>query len=201
MEILDLPDGVDLTAVSLTMRDSVAKMSSPYTGGVARLEFGGRWWEMMIETAPLSPRVASDLDGWGDRLIEPGVVARLARPALIGFHGTAGASSISISTAAPAGAVSLSVQGVGAGLTVLRGSIVAIGGRLHRVQALLVGGSGDPLRIKPSLRAAVSIGDAVETGNAAAGLWVMIARPPRSHARDFGNYAPPMAFQFAEAVG
>lgn len=200
MEILDLPGGVALTSVSLSLRDSVASMRSPYTGAAARLDFGGRWWEMTIETAPLSPQVASDLDGWGDRLIEPGVLARLARPALIGFYGTAASSTISIAVDAAAGAVSLSVAGVGVGLTVLRGSILSIGGRLHRVQASLVGGSGGALRIKPGLRAAVEIGDAIETGAAASGLWVLTSRPPRSHARDFGSYAPPMSFQFSEAI-
>jgi hypothetical protein len=71
---------------------------------------------------------------------------------------------------------------------------------LQRVQATLVDGSGEPLRIAPPLRAAVAVGDAVVTGAGASGLWILTGRPPRSHAQDYGPYAPPAAFQFSEAV-
>jgi hypothetical protein len=200
MEILDVPAGVDFASVELIMRDSVSRAASPYTGAQARVDFGGRWWEMTLTTTPLILAVASDLDGWADSLAEPGVAARILRPVLVGVHGTASASSVTVATAAAANASAVAVAGVGAGLTIARGSLLSIGGRLHRVRRELVGGSGEALRIVPPLRAAVLVGDVVQWGAAAAGLWLLSERPPRRHEATAGAWSDPVTLKFSEAV-
>jgi hypothetical protein len=200
MVILDVPAGVEFEALSLLLRDTVAGSQSPYTGDLSRTDFGGRWWEISLTTLQMGAAVAADFDAWLDDLREVGTVARMPRPVLMPRLGTFSGEAVTLAADRDAGAVLLSVSGLGAGLTLGRGSLVSIGDRMHRVRKTLIGGSGDQLSITPPLRFDALSGDAVEVGSAVAGLWRLMGRPPREHGSAFGRDAAPVSLKFSEAT-
>jgi hypothetical protein len=199
MLILDVPPGLEFAAVSLTMRDTVGGSRSPYTGDLSRVDFGGRWWEATFTTLPLAPDLAAEVDAWLDDLAEPGVAARLPRPVYMTGGGTFAGATVALAADRAPGAVLLSVSGLGAGLTIARGSLVSVGDHMHRVRQTLVGGSGEQLEIVPPLRAIALAGDLVQVGAAVVGLWSLLKRPARTHGREWAARADPISLDFCEA--
>lgn len=148
-------------SLSLRRADTLAEVRSVYSGREARLDFGGQWWLCDVTTERLTWDDAAEVEAWADRLRGDDAVGAFRLDLIMPRRGSTTASTMTANGAASAGAASLAVAGLGAGATLLAGSLFSdSAGRLFRVTAdATADGAGQAtLAIFPRLRAAVAGG-------------------------------------------
>lgn len=201
------PAALAFAALSLSARDTVAESRSAYSGAESRLDWGGEWWELTVTVPPQRwNEGAAELEAWADRLRDADAVARIRLDAPMPWRGTTTAATVAVSGAHAAGGRSLAVTGLGAGATLLAGSLIADPDRrLHRIrQDVTANGSGaGTLNLFPRLRAAYAGGEAwrLAGGEGVVGNFRLQARP--GHDFEFGargGVVGGKVFRFVEAL-
>lgn len=205
MTIHPAPPEFRLAELSLMARDTVAETRSLYSGRETRLDFGGQWWECQAQTAALTRDQAGALSAWAAQLRRADALARFAVDHIAPRRGTTTAATVSASAAA-AGAEVLTVSGLGAGKTLLAGSLLSDPeGRLFSLRAdVTADGAGSAaLALFPRLRQPVSAAATFRLTGVLS-LWRLQEAPPLSFSVSLGRGAAgqnagPMVWRFVEA--
>lgn len=189
MPTIDQPVVLEGATFTLTPRDTVAETRSVYSGAEERLDFGGEWWELTIQTPLLDWDSAAELDSWTDRLRDADAIARLSLLGLAPKRGTTTATTMTFSANALAGARSFGISGLGASATLGAGSFLSVADRLHRLRvgAVADGSGACTIEVFPRLRAPATLGSTIQIATGVRGLWRLQGRPAHSWDAQRGN--------------
>lgn len=200
MTTIDAPAELKWHSYDLGRIDTMAEVRSIYTGAARRLDYGGGWWTMTLTTRDQTQAHASVLEAWADRLRAVDAVMRFGPLPGYVAQGTTAATTLTATAARSAGAVSLGVTGLGAGLTIAAGSYVSVADHLHRVQTTIAGGSADPLLIWPPLREDMADAATIEIADGVRSLWRLQGVPARGAVSDRAHLLAPVSLSLVEAI-
>lgn len=192
--------------LNLRRADNLVTVRSLYSGAEARLDPGGQWWVCSVTTEKLGWDDAAEVEAWADRLREADAIGTFRLDLIMPRRGTSTADTISANGAAAGGASSIDVSGLGAGATLLAGTLFSTAtGRLFRLRAdATADGSGDAtLEIFPRIRTTISGGATLRLAGGAGvvGRW-RLETPSEGHdwdRRSHGVRAGAKTFNFVEA--
>lgn len=200
MPIIDAPEALKRSRIVLASWDSVAHNLSPYSRAGDRIDFGGEAWSLTVTTPPLIGQDAAAVSAWCRRLRAPDAFARLSPRE--DRYGTSTSSILRVRAATPVLSRSFPVNGIGAGDTVLAGSLVEISGRLYSVMEDLTGDvNGEAtMSVWPRTRDALAF-NAPITMDSPSGQWVLREIPDIVRdARISRDVREPMEISFVEMV-
>jgi hypothetical protein len=156
-----------LAGYSLTLKRAVAFTASPFTMQQQLYDWGGALWTAELDLVPV-------MRAGGGAALEAFITALRGRAGTFLFGpphgkaalGTCNQTGVTVSGAGQAG-FALTVTGLGASTTVLAGTYLSVGLRLHQVvEGATASASGTAtLTIEPGLRASPSNGAAVKLAN------------------------------------
>jgi len=196
MAMLDWPSGVSVADYSIRLMRSVARPRSAYTYGEQQIDFGGEAWELTLTTASLTIAQAQELLAYAERVRDADDKARI-RPFHSARSGTSLVSAVSVSSAASAYQRTVSLTGIGSGLTLGAGTFLSVGSRLHMLRFEITGDSAVAY-VTPRLRESLGGGETVTVGDNAQGVFRLAEAPDYRLARP--GVVEPMTFRFVEAV-
>lgn len=179
MAVIDAPDGLFWAEIALQPNDSIAAPGSPFDGAQDEIDFGGQWWSAQATTARLDHQQAAAFSAFARRARLAGNRARIAFPWPAGTRGTTAATTLTTTATLPALGAALAVSGLGAGATLLAGTMLSIDDALFelREDATANGAGAATLALWPRARVAYAAGRSVRLGRLARSLW-RIDSPP-----------------------